>query len=215
MALKSIFLIRHVESLEDVDPTLHTVKDKDNGVGITDQGRSQGMNLGETWAVRFTSENSLVVYLSPSFRVRETWDLLSPYFPKPQSIKVDKRIRNLDWGNTTLENRSRIEKERYEAGVLEYQFPGGDNTPEYVGNINQFIEKAIHERKDTDFPEYIVIILHGFALRVIARFLLGISDVDFKWLRNPPNGYCLEITYNAEEDSFTSTTPLLRMKPVE
>lgn len=212
MALKSILLIRHTESLEDIDATLHNVTDE--LVSLTDNGRAQARNLGETWSVRFTTDTTLKVYLSTSNRAREAWDILSPYFPPPQSIQVDERIRNLNWGNTTLENRSQIEVERYAAGVLNYQFPNGDNTPEYVNNIGQLVSKAVSGRKDESFPEYIVIVTHGFALRIIVRQLLHISNADFKWLRNPPNGYCLEITYNADQDSFAATTPLLRMKPV-
>lgn len=213
MALKSVFLIRHAESLEDVDPTLHVVKDEQ--VSLTYQGKAQLLNLGETWAVRFASWDHLAVYLSPSKRVMESWDILSLYFPKPQTIEVDARIRNLNWGNTNMENRSQIEAERYKAGVLNYQFPGGDNSPEYVRKINKLVKKAVSTRKDETAPEHIVIVTHGFPLRIIARYLLQISDAEFKWLRNPPNGYCLEITYDIEKDRFVTTTPLLRMKPLE
>ncbi len=212
MALKSLLLIRHAESLEDVDATLHVAGDEQ--ISLTDNGRTQARNLGETWRVRFTPENTLTVYLSTSHRARETWGILSPYFPQPKNVEVDDRIRNLNWGSTTLENRAQIEALRYKVGVLKYQFPDGDNTPEYVRNIGEFVEKAVNRRQDESFPEYIVIVTHGFALRIIARFLLHISDVDFRWLRNPHNGYCLEITHNTEEDSFVATTPLLRMKPI-
>src|SRR3989338_4537959 len=211
MALKSILLIRHGESLEDVDATLHTATD--DQISLTNNGRIQARNFGETWSVRFTSDDTLAVYLSPSLRAREMWDILSKYFPKPLTIEVDERIRNLNWGSTTLENRSQIEAERYQVGVLHYQFPEGDNTPEYVRNIGELVRKVITGRQNESSPEYIVIVTHGFALRIIARHLLHISDVDFRWLRNPPNSYCLEITYNTDKDSFVATTPLLRMKP--
>lgn len=212
MTLKSLLLIRHTESLEDVDATLHIATDEQ--ISLTNNGKTQARNLGETWSVRFTPDNTLAVYLSTSHRAREMWDILSPYFPPPRNVKVDDRLRNLNWGSTSLENQAQIETERYNAGVLNYQFPNGDNTPEYVRNIDKLIEEIVSSRQDDSFPEHIVIVTHGFALRIIARFLLHISDVDFRWLRNPPNGYCLEITYNADEDSFVATTPLLRMKPV-
>ena len=213
MALKSIFLIRHAESVEDVDPTLHVVKDEE--VSLTDPGKAQLVDLGETWATRFASENNLEVYLSPSQRALETWQIFSPYFPNPQTIQMDSRIRNLNWGDTNIENRSQVEAERYKAGVLRYQFPGGDNTPNYVRKINQLVKKAVSTRKEDSSPKHIVIVTHGFPLRIIARYLLRIGDAEFKWLRNPPNGYCLEITYDINLDQFTATTPLLRMKPLE
>jgi len=70
MPLKSFLLIRHVESSEDVDATLHVVDDEQ--VSLTEQGRTQAINLGETWSVRFTSDNILKVYLYSIFYVNIT-----------------------------------------------------------------------------------------------------------------------------------------------
>jgi len=214
MSLKSIFLIRHAESPEDIDPTLHNINN-DRGIPLTETGILQADNLGQQLSVRFFPENTIAVYLSPLRRVGETWNILAPYFPAPMIKEVDERLRNLDWGNVNLETRDQIEAERYKAGVLNYQFPGGDDTPKYVRSINDFTDKATTNRQNKDSPDYIIIVTHGFALRIIIRALLQTSDTVFKWLRHPPNGYCLELTYNTETSTFTPTTPLLRRKPIE
>jgi broad specificity phosphatase PhoE len=212
LTLKSVFLIRHAESLEDADPSLHAVKDEQ--VPLTKRGRAQVLNMGETWSAHF-AESCPAVYVSPSKRAQETWEILSQYFPTPHSVTTDARIRNLDWGDTTLANRAQIEFERYKAGVLNYIFPVGSNTPDYVRAINELVKEAIKHRQKISSPTHVIMITHGFPLRVIARYLLALSDQQFKWLSNPPNGYCLEITYDTHGDRFKPTTPLLRMKPLE
>jgi broad specificity phosphatase PhoE len=211
MSLKSIFLTRHSESVEDVDPTLHVMIGGQT-VPLTEIGIAQANILGQTLSARFASDDQIAVYLSPTYRVQETWRVLSAHLPIPQSLTTDQRIRNLNWGNVTLENRSQIEAERYKVGVLSYQFPGGDNSPEYIRDVNYFLEEAIYGRRESLSPQYILVLTHGFALRVMIRSLLQLSDLDFKWLRNPPNGYCLEIAYSIQNDSFITTTPLLRVQ---
>ncbi len=214
MALKSIFLIRHAESLEDVDPTLHNVSD-DRIITLTDCGITQADNLWKKLSGRFCATDKLVAYISPSYRAVATWNIMSHHLSVALSVYTEARIRNLNWGNVTLETRAQIEQERYKAGVLNYHFPYGENTPEYVFNIDEFTAQAVGNRKTIESPDFVVIVTHGFALRIIARFLLHISDTDFRWLRNPPNGYCLELQYNVSQDHFFTTAPLLRIQPIE
>lgn len=214
MALKSIFLIRHAESLEDIDPTLHNVSD-DQIITLTDHGVTQAEDLGKKLSDRFCVTDKLVAYISPSYRAITTWNTMSQHFPFMSSVYTDTRIRNLNWGNVTLETRAQIEQERYKAGVLNYHFPYGENTPEYVFNLDEFIAQAVANRQMIESPDFVVVVTHGFALRIIARFLLRISGVDFKWLRNPPNGYCLELQYDTHQDCFIATAPLLRMQPIK
>lgn len=208
MSLKSIALIRHAESLEDVDPTLHNVSD-DSIVSLTEHGRSKARNIGEHLSRKISHEERVRVYLSTSHRARETWEIISEFIVPVMIPTVDGRIRNLNWGNITLETRSQIEAERYRAGVLYYQFPGGDNTPDYISAIGRFVSEVFLGKKDEDYPEHVVIVTHGFALRVIAKFLLAISDEEFRELRNPPNGYVLRVEH--KNHSFIPETPLLRV----
>ena len=101
-------------------------------------------------------------------------------------------IRNLNWGNTNHQNVKQISRERYDKGVLYFQFPNGDNTPTFVKNIGQFVVDNVLGEPD----DCIIIFTHGFALRVIAKFILGISDKEFRYLRNPKNCFSLVIRKN-------------------
>jgi broad specificity phosphatase PhoE len=102
-----------------------------------------------------------------------------------------------------------IEAERYAAGVLHYCFSGGTNTPEYVLSINHLVEEIILGRDGCDFPDYLIIVSHGFALRVIVQYLLKITEEEFRRLRNPPNGYHLELQYFPSSGMFLATQPLI------
>ncbi len=213
MSIRKVILVRHTESSEDIDPSLHNVAD-DRSISLTPRGKTQARKLGKTLTNRVSICGSVGVYLSPTRRAIETWNILSRYFPRPDLIEVEPSIRNLDWGNVTLNNRAEIEAERYKAGVLNYQFPGGDNCVEYVTAIDNFVKRITADRNNQQFPECLLIVTHGFALRVILRTLLHLSDQDFRWLRNPPNGYCLELEYDREKDLFVTSTPLIRMNPI-
>ena len=208
MTLKSILLIRHAESLEDVDPTMHNIAD-DSMVGLTEFGKIQAAELG-LWIVSKVGPSAkLKAVLSPSNRANETWIGIAFYFVNPIEGSVDERIRNLNWGNISLETRAVVEAERYTVGVLHYCFNGGTNTPDYVRAIDEFVEELILGCMEPDFPEHIIVVTHGFALRVIARVLLGIVEDEFCKLRNPPNGYHLELEYVPAQDRFVATEPLL------
>ncbi len=211
MTLKSILLIRHAESLEDVDPTIHNIAD-DSVVGLTEFGKIQATELGLWIVSKIGPSAKLKAVLSPSNRANEIWIGIASYFTNPVEGSVDERIRNLNWGNISLETRTIIEAERYAVGVLHYCFPGGTNTPEYVRAIDVFVGELILGCSEMDFPEHIIVVTHGFALRVIARSLLVIAEDEFRKLRNPPNGYHLELEYVPAQDRFVATEPLLVVK---
>jgi broad specificity phosphatase PhoE len=211
MTLKSVILIRHAESLEDVDPNIHNIAD-DNAIGLTEFGKTQAKEIGGWILSNLPSATKVKVVLSPSNRARETWQVISPIFTNITEVKTDERIRNLNWGNVTLETRASVEAERYAVGVLHYCFSGGTNTPEYVHAIDQFVDEVILGCNDVDFPDHIVMVTHGFALRVIARLLLNVSEEEFRRLRNPPNGYRIEFQYVSRDQQFFATEPLLVVK---
>lgn len=212
--LKKIILVRHGQSLEDIDPTLHNIK---NGkiAELTSTGKEQANQLGLNLRAKIPLTENFSVYMSPALRVQETWTILSNQINSPIEIVTDSRIRNLNWGNITSENRSSVEAQRYKSGVLNFTFPEGDHTPDYVSLLNDFIEKIITPCKVNDSEVGILLfITHGFALRVILKYLLDLNEKEFQWLSNPPNCYTIELIYDPTTDSFSSVEPLLRRDPI-
>jgi broad specificity phosphatase PhoE len=208
---KRIILVRHGQSLEDIDPTMHNIK-SGRVAELTEIGRSQVNELGLSLQEKLKRSDKLLVYVSPALRAQETWAILSTQIDSSVKVQTDQRIRNLNWGNITLENRATVEAQRYETGVLNFTFPEGDHTPDYVNAINDFLESVVVPFKDKEFDvSTLFFITHGFALRVILKYLLALSDKDFRWLRNPPNCYMVELVYSSTTDSFSSTEQLLKM----
>lgn len=207
MSLEKILLIRHAQSLEDVNPDIHNLAD-DSSVGLTELGISQATELLVRLKDDTAASKRVKAHVSPSFRAQATWSILRQAFPGLLGTDTEPRIRNLDWGDITAENRAAIEAERYAAGVLNYAFPGGDNTPEYAKAIDGFVHEALRGLSSVSFPECVVVLTHGFALRLIARSILRIGDEEFRPLANPPNCYCSEIRYDAGSESFGLLAPL-------
>lgn len=213
MALRTILLIRHAQSEEDINPSIHNLAD-DHEIKLTLFGIEQTKKLAHC-LLQYLNIKNKIIYLSPSKRARETWNILNSYSADKNLVYVDKRIRNLNWGNITLETRKQIETERYKVGVLNYKFPGGDNTPDYIADICDFTKEMLYDCNKQNFPECIIIITHGFALRVIARSILNISDEEFKWLANPPNCYWAKILYFTQESRFVLHKALPTIKPIK
>jgi len=102
MSLKSVFIVRHSESEEDVDSTLHNLV-SDNEIGLTENGRGQIYSIVSKIAPHTRSRITLS-FLSPSLRARETHRLVAVHVPELRGVcKVDLRLRNLNWGDITLE----------------------------------------------------------------------------------------------------------------
>ena len=189
MSLKKIVIIRHAQSEEDINPSLNGQKE-DIYISITERGKHQAAETIKRIKTVFLGINSVRVYLSPSNRVLQTTSILySKLNLDNPGVFVDPRIRNLNWGDTTSENVKKIEEERYKAGVLHCQFPNGDHSPTFVRRIGNFVEELLILGKQERFPEGVIIVTHGFAMRIITKFLLRMNDVDFQWIKNPPNCY--------------------------
>ncbi len=189
MSLKKIIVIRHAQSEEDINPNLNGEK-KDILISITERGKHQVVRTIERIEKVFSGIDSIRIYLSPSNRVLQTTSILySKLGLDNLGVFVDPRIRNLNWGDVTPENIKKIEEERYKVGVLHYQFPNGDYSPTFVRRIGYFVEELLILGKQKRFPKGVIIVTHGFAMRIITKFLLQMSDEDFRWIKNPPNCY--------------------------
>ncbi len=192
--MKKIILIRHAESLEDIDPNMHNVDD--SKIGITVRGRKQSIALAKKLVLELDDCKTLKVFHSPSRRVRDTaCFVLSQVGNKKSDMSEIEYIRNLNWGDTNPQNIEAISRQRYGKGVLYFQFPNGDHTPTFVKNISQFVAENVLGEKNNDC---VVIFTHGFALRVIAKFILNIDDEKFRYLGNPKNCFSVTIRQNPE-----------------
>ncbi len=208
--LRQVFLIRHAESGEDVNPNIRN-EVSDNQISLTGIGVEQVNAMVERILPQLARYSRIKVFVSPSNRAVETLEAFISYFPDAEFDVVNEpRIRNLDWGNTTIENVREIERQRYEVGVLYFQFPGGDNTPEFVQNIQRFVDELQAEGARADYPECVIMFMHGFALRLVAKAFLGMSDDAFRYLANPANCYVAVLDISESGVSLQEPLPIVR-----
>lgn len=185
--LEQVLLIRHGQSQEDIHPSIRSTV-HDRRISITSKGKLQVQAMLNELEHRVAAYANIKLICSPSNRARQTMMLFCSYFAGIDfEILYEDSIRNLNWGTVDEHTVRQVEQERYQAGVLNYQFPGGDNTPVFVKNIESFVARLLSTGRIARHQKCAVIFTHGFALRVLAKAFLSISDEDFRYLANPPN----------------------------
>lgn len=205
-----IFILRHAESEEDVDPDIYD-RAADAEIGLTEEGKQHMAEIAEELREKLRS-NSVAGYTSSAKRLHETFTQLTELLPELDLVVVeDNRIKKQDWGNVTLANRSEIEAERYRIGVLEYAFPGGESGPQLVERIDTFIEWLREEFQREDYPENALIVTHGFNMRLLLMRLLDMSREEFGALAHPPNGFIAELART--DDGYELRTELPQYQP--
>lgn len=184
---RKIIVMRHAESQEDVGKTVyaHTA---DLNVALSPNGEKQSVNVSAKLAGLLTGK-TVHFYISPGLRLRQSYDLMTAHFPKTieHSFTVETLILKQFWGDVTIENRRQIEIARYKEGVLVYRFPNGESGHQLVDRFKLFAENLRRNFQQEDFPENIVILTHGFEMRVFLMVWFGWSVSYFDGLANPRN----------------------------
>lgn len=214
--LENVFIIRHGESEEDIGSNIKT-RIKDPEIGLTKRGINQAQEAAENIRKDLLDFENITLYVSPYKRTQQTAEIIINTL-KDHRIKmvVEPSLRGLNWGDITPENLKEREQERYRVGALHYHFPGGDKSPEYVRNIYDFVYKIVNEKHiNNDKRECVVIIGHGFSLRVVVKAFTEMTDEDFKWIKNPPNSFVARIYFDSQKGNFYIREPMSLMEPKE
>jgi broad specificity phosphatase PhoE len=195
---KKIIVMRHAESQEDVDKTVyaHTA---DLDVALSPRGEKQSVDISHSLS-NIIGKGRVHFYISPGLRLRQTYDLMTSHFPRNihPSFSVETLILKQYWGDVTVENRREIEIARYKEGVLVYRFPNGESGLQLVDRFRFFVNNLRGEFAKDDFPENIVILTHGFEMRVFLMTWFGWSVEYFESLANPKN--CEMVTMYLKSD---------------
>ncbi len=184
---KRIIVMRHGESQEDVDKSVyaHTA---DLDIGLSPRGQEQSIEIGNKLAEILRS-GRVHFYLSPGLRLKQTYDIISAGFsPNINSTHtVEDLILKQNWGDVTVDNRREIEIARYKEGVLVYKFPNGESGAELLERFRTFIYNLRKEFERDDFPDNVVILTHGFEMRIFLITWFDWSHAFFETLANPRN----------------------------
>lgn len=180
MKPERIILMRHGESLEDVDNTIYR-EIIDREIPLTDVGVEQVISTIPFIRHEILSKH-LTIWHCSSVRIKQTVELVSKGLEGfSVSCVEDARLAKQNWGTVTLENRDFHERQRYRVGVLKYQFPDGEAGIHVVERIRQFLEEFFN--KNTGGTH--LICNHGFVFRILSTFLTGWNEEYFLCLANP------------------------------
>jgi len=177
--------MRHAESLEDIDKNAYE-RIADEDMPLSEHGREQAMAFGSKFVYELGASKHLHLILSPSKRVLETAEIIISGMPVhiQWSLSTEHLIAKQNWGSVTIRNREEVEKERYRTGVLRYKFPDGESGAEMLFRFDLFAKKLKQGMIDKTASN-ILIITHGFGLRVLLKSLLGWTEEYFESLAHP------------------------------
>jgi broad specificity phosphatase PhoE len=209
MSPQKIIVMRHAESQEDVDKTVyaHTA---DLDIALSPRGEKQSVDISHSLS-NILGKGRVHFYISPGLRLRQTYSLVSSHFPENvhHSFSVETLILKQYWGDVTVENRREIEIARYREGVLVYRFPNGESGLQLADRFRLFANTLRSEFTKSDFPENIVILTHGFEMRVFLMIWFGWSAEYFESLANPKN--CEMVTLRLKPDGSYSMDREMRV----
>jgi broad specificity phosphatase PhoE len=206
---RKIIVMRHAESAEDIDKTVyaHTA---DLDIPLSPRGEKQAVDISHNVA-GILGPGRTHFYVSPGLRLRQTYQLVTSRFPENirHSLSVETLILKQFWGDVTVENRREIEIARYREGVLKYRFPNGESGFQLIERFRMFVRNLQRGFLNENFPDNVVVITHGFEMRIFLMTWFGWCAEFFERLANPRN--CEIATLSLKSDGSYFLEERLRM----
>lgn len=206
----SIFLIRHGESIGNVDKTIYkTIPDWK--IPLTDKGHQQAVEAGKQLALLIKQDynrrgnNLFTFYCSPWLRSRQTAcgvrQSLESLYPSATTVyKEDPRIREQEWGNYQEDHLiKKIYEEREKFGSFFYRMPNGESGADVFDRVTTFIGTMYRDFKKHEFSSNAIIISHGLAIKAFLMRWYHYSAEYFDQINTPEN--CSIIQMDLQEDN--------------
>lgn len=208
MKPKKIFLVRHGQSQGNVDSAMYS-HTPDYKLLLTELGKEQAVQAGYTLK-NIIGNESIQFYISPLWRTRDTFKgLLTALKDNEFKYLEDPRIREQEWGHLkSVEESARVNKERDEYGTFYYRIPDGESGADVYDRVSTFMESMHRDFKKPDFPENVVIVSHGLAIRLFLMKWFHWTVEEFSQMKNPYNCQIFELLKN-EKDKYDLITKII------
>ncbi|CAF3360868.1 unnamed protein product [Rotaria sp. Silwood2] len=208
---KRIILIRHGESQANKDSTVYATV-PDHAIGLTEKGREQARYCGNELKKIIGINETLICYVSPFRRSKETCELICKAFSEEKLLKIreDPRIREQEWGNfQDLARREITVAERKKIGRFFYRFRNGESGADVYDRVSSFMDSLFREMDNSLMSNNnILIVSHGLFLRLFLMRFYRWPVEKFHTLENFNNGgYCI-LERNDQDGSFKLKTNL-------
>lgn len=189
MKPRHIYLIRHGESEANTDYQVCEVT-PDWKIKLTEKGHKQAELTAKE--LLKTINDEIVIYNSPWIRCRQTTKHILRVFDNGCRNIVknyeDPRLREQEWGNyREKELALKIKKERARFGTFFYRMPYGESGADVYDRISTFLETLHRDFTEQWFPENVIIVSHGLAIKVFLMRWLHWSVEEFENIKNPDN----------------------------
>mmetsp|Transcript_36786 Transcript_36786/g.59318 ORF Transcript_36786/g.59318 Transcript_36786/m.59318 type:complete len:328 (+) Transcript_36786:250-1233(+) len=183
---RRIILIRHAESLGNVDEVVYTQM-PDWKIPLSQRGQEQAADLGI--ALReLIGEGSVFIYHSPYLRTTQTSQAILRHLPPHQvkGVREEPRVSEQQFGNLPHLDSirdSKVARKMY--GRFFYRFKNGEAGLDVYSRISSFIGTL--RRDHLEENSTIVIVTHGLALRLFLMRYFQWTVEQFEATHTPPH----------------------------
>lgn len=207
MKPKRIFLIRHGESLANIDRSVYS-KFPGFKIPLTDNGKRQAIQVGGILSEKLISPN-IFFYLSPYIRTKETFNgILSKLNDVNFKVREEPRIREQDFGNPRDQHVDfSLDPDYEKCGSFFYRFPNGESGADVYDRVSTFFYTLHRNFLKKDYPENVVIVSHGMFMRLFLMRWYHWTVEEFEQLENPPNCYICTMILKGEKYEIEKEFP--------
>ncbi len=189
MKPKRIFLIRHAESIANIDKSIY-YKLPGSKIPLTEEGHKGAVECGKILKEKLVSDN-IFFYLSPYIRTKQTFELILGNLGNVKyKVREEPRIREQDFGNPRDQHVDFSLDPDYEnCGAFFYRFPNGESGADVYDRVSTFFYTLHRNFLKKDYPYNVVIITHGMLMRLFLMRWYHWTVEEFERLDNPINCY--------------------------
>ena len=193
-----IILVRHGESVGNVDKAQYATT-PDFALKLTSEGVEQAKKAGAELK-SIIGDGKVYVYSSPYYRTRETFQYIRESIQENVVKAIeDPRIREQDWGHLRHPDENKdIDETRGNYSTFYFRIPDGESGADVFDRVSSFLDTLYRDFEKPDFPENVLIVTHGYTLRIFLMRWFHWSVEEFENLRNPKN--CQIVVMEKKED---------------
>ena len=189
----NIFLVRHGQSLGNVDKTVYSTT-PDYAVPLTETGHAQAEEAGKKLIELSSYPDDIFFYISPFRRTKETFLGLTKHMdPTLVKYREEVRLREQEWsGRMRADDFDEAmgfytEREREAYSRFYYRFDGGESCADVFDRVSGMLDTVHRDFEKENFPNNCVFVGHGMTMRVMLMRWFHWTVEDFELLKNPHN----------------------------
>ena len=211
MKPKRIFLVRHGESEGNVDYGKYATV-PDYQLHLTEKGYHQAVVAGQKLK-RVIGEERIKFYVSTFWRTRDTFygimESFKELYPNIKDIyREDPRLREQEYGHWREQEVSeKIDEEKKRYGTFYYRIPDGESCADVYDRIGSFLNTIHRDFDKIDYPENVVIVTHGTAIRLFCMRWFHWTPEEFEATKNPHNCQVFILDRQLHSEYFKLRTP--------